>query len=61
MKKLYNIKEVAETLSVKQATVRSWIFQKKLPVVKLSRAVRVKESVLEGILEGGLEAVSGGA
>ena len=38
-------------------TVRSWIFQEKLPVVRLGRKVFVKEEVLEKIMAEGLDSV----
>ena len=41
------------------ATVRSWIFQGKLPVVKIGRMVFIRKEVLEKIEMEGLEAVSG--
>jgi excisionase family DNA binding protein len=46
MERLLDIKEVSELLSIKQSTLRAWIFSKKLPVVRLGRLVRIKESVL---------------
>jgi hypothetical protein len=39
--------------------VRSWIFQGKLPVVKIGRMVFIRKEVLEKIEMEGLEAVSG--
>ena len=38
------------------ATVRSWIFQGKLPVVKIGRMVFIRKEVLEKIEMEGLEA-----
>jgi len=46
MTKLLDIKEVSERLSIKQSTLRAWIFARKLPVVRLGRLVRIKESAL---------------
>jgi excisionase family DNA binding protein len=46
MEKLYDIKEVSELLSIKQSTLRAWIFAGKLPVVRLNRLVRIRESAL---------------
>jgi len=40
--------------------VRSWIFQQKLPVVRLGRKVFVREEVLEKIEMEGLESVTAG-
>ena len=55
---LYKIDEVADLLNIKASTLRSWILQGKLPVVKLGRAVRIRSDVVEGILNSGLEGVS---
>jgi hypothetical protein len=50
---------VPERIPVSLATVRSWIFQGKLPVVKIGRMVFIRKEVLEKIEMEGLEAVSG--
>ena len=50
---------VPERITVSLATVRSWIFQGKLPVVKIGRMVFIRKEVLEKIEMEGLEAVSG--
>jgi hypothetical protein len=41
------------------ATVRAWIFQGKLPVVRIGRLVFIRKEVLEKIEMGGFEAISG--
>jgi excisionase family DNA binding protein len=46
MEKLLDVKEVSERLSIKQSTLRAWIFQRRLPVIKIGRLVRIKESAL---------------
>ena len=46
MEKLLDIREVSELLSIKQSTLRAWIFAGKLPVVRLGRLVRIRESAL---------------
>ena len=61
MEKLIPALEVPKFLPIKLGTVRAWIFQGRLPTVRLGRKVLVKESVLERISEGGLEAVAGEA
>ena len=50
-------KQVPHIIPVSMPTVRSWIFQEKLPVVRLGRRVFVKEEVLEKIMAGGLDSV----
>ena len=57
MEKLFTADEVREALKVKMPTIRSWIHQGKLPVIRAGRSVRVRESVLRKIIEGGLEVV----
>ena len=49
---------VPERIPVSLATVRSWIFQGKLPVIKIGRMVFIRKEVLEKIEMEGLEAVS---
>ena len=56
--KLIAVKLIPNILPVSLPTVRSWIFQNKLPVVRLGRKVFVREEVLEKIEMEGLEAVS---
>ena len=58
MEKLFTADEVREVLKVKMPTIRSWIHQGKLPVIKAGRSVRVRETVLIKIIEEGLEAVN---
>ena len=49
---------VPERIPVSLPTVRSWIFQGKLPVVKIGRMVFIRKEVLEKIEMEGLEAVT---
>jgi excisionase family DNA binding protein len=46
MEKLLDIREISQRLSIKESTLRSWIFAGKLPVIRLGRLVRIKESAL---------------
>ena len=57
MEKLFTADEVRLALKVKMSTVRSWIHQGRLPVVRAGRSVRIRESVLIKIIEEGLDAV----
>ena len=57
MEYLYTAEESRLALKVKMPTIRSWIHQGQLPVIRAGRSVRVRESVLVKIIEGGLEAV----
>ena len=55
---LYTAEQASKTLNVSEASIRSWIHLKKLPVVRLGRAVRVKGEILVKIRDEGLESVS---
>ena len=50
---------VPERIPVSLATVRAWIFQGKLPVIRIGRKVFIRKEVLEKIEMGRFEAVSG--
>jgi excisionase family DNA binding protein len=58
MEKLYTAEEVRVALKMKMPTIRSWIQQQRLPVVRAGRSVRIRESVLVKIIEEGLDAVT---
>ena len=57
MEKFYLIPvmQIPERIPVSLATVRAWIFQKKLPVVRVGRKVFIRREVLEKIEMEGLE------
>ena len=57
-KQLIPVKELPRYLPVSMATIRSWVFQQRLPVIRLGRLVMVKRSVLQRIQEEGLESVA---
>jgi len=57
MKELYSATETSEVLSVSLSTVRSWIHQGRLPVIRLGRRVMVRKVVIDEILKYGLESV----
>ena len=57
--KLIPVKEIPKILPISLATVRSWIFSGKLPVVRLGRKVLVKQKVIDLIADEGLEALKG--
>ena len=56
--KLIAVKLIPSILPVSLPTVRSWIFQQKLPVVRFGRKVFVREEVLDKIEMEGLESVT---
>jgi excisionase family DNA binding protein len=48
---LLNTKEAAQLLILSENTIRMWIWQKRLPVVRLGRAVRLKRSDIQALIE----------
>ena len=52
---LIPVMQIPERIPVSLATVRAWIFQKKLPVVRVGRNVFIRREVLEKIEMEGLE------
>ena len=47
MQQLFSIKEVSARLNVKESTLRAWVFQRRIPCIRLGRLVRFRESDLE--------------
>ena len=52
---LIPVMRIPEIIPVSLPTVRSWIFQGKLPVVRIGRKVFIRREVLEKIEMEGLE------
>lgn len=48
---LLKAKEAATLLNVSENTIRMWIWQKRLPVVRLGRAVRLQREDLVALIE----------
>jgi excisionase family DNA binding protein len=55
MNGLMTVLEVAERLGLKPATIRKMIFQRKLPIVKIGRSVRIKPEDIEKIIRAGYQ------
>ena len=53
---LIPVMQIPERIPVSLPTVRAWIFQNKLPVVRVGRKVLIRREVLEKIEMEGLEA-----
>jgi excisionase family DNA binding protein len=51
MSQLYTVKQAAEVLGLKPATIRAWLSRRKLPRVNCGRAVRVPAEALEQFIE----------
>jgi excisionase family DNA binding protein len=45
--KLWNIKQFCEHLNIKESTGRAWVFQRRIPFVKIGKLVRFRPSEIE--------------
>jgi excisionase family DNA binding protein len=54
---MLTIKEAAQALGVKPATVRSWVWKRQIEYVKVSRCVRIPASVIQDLLKIGTRPV----
>ena len=51
---LLTVLQAAELLAVREATVRAWIWRKRIPYVKVGRrAVRIRRDVVEELIRRG--------
>jgi excisionase family DNA binding protein len=53
---LFTVSEVAALLKLNEQTIRNWIDSGSLPALRIGRRLRIKRTVLQGILEHGLRA-----
>ena len=51
MENLITIEQLSEKLSVKVGTLRQWIFNKQMPVIRIGGLVRFKESDIESWIQ----------
>jgi len=51
--RLLTLAQFAEMLSIKLSTARSWVWLRKIPYVKLGRAVRIRQDVAEELVNRG--------
>lgn len=51
MKKLFTIREAAQYTGLSPSTLYSWVWQKKIPYVKLGKAVRFDVADLDKFIE----------
>jgi len=54
VQRLLTVKEAAELLACSEAAVRKWIYQRRLPKVKVGRLTRLRLSDVEALVSGGL-------
>jgi len=58
MDKLLSIEDIQSQIPVKMSTLRYWIACKRLPIVRCGRRVFVKKSVVEQIVDKGLDSTT---
>ena len=51
--RLLTLQEAADRLGLKLATVRFWVWQRKIETVRIGRAVRVREECVRQLIEKG--------
>ena len=51
--KMLTVSEAAERLGLSAATVRAWVWRRKIEHTRLGRAVRISETVVEQLLQRG--------
>jgi excisionase family DNA binding protein len=51
MRQLLKPEEAAAYLAVSEHTIRQWIWQRRLPVVRLGRAVRLRREDLDAVIK----------
>jgi excisionase family DNA binding protein len=54
MDRLLTVKEAAELLSCSEAAIRKWIYQRRLPRVKVGRLTRLRQSDVDALVSKGL-------
>ena len=52
MQRLLTVKEAAELLACSEAAVRKWIYQQRLPKVKVGSLTRLRLSDVEALISG---------
>jgi excisionase family DNA binding protein len=55
MDRLLNIRESAELLRLSPNTLRAWIFQKRMPFVRLGRRILLREKDLQTLVDEGFQ------
>ena len=54
MDQLVSVKHAANTLDCSEAAIRKWIYEGRLPVVKVGRLTRLRRSDLDALVTNGL-------
>ncbi len=55
IERFMTVKDLADTIRVKESTLRDWIFKRQIPVVRIGRLVRFRWSEVEQWLRSGGE------
>ncbi len=53
MQKLLTLNQVSERTGLSHWTLRAWIREKRIDYVRIGRSLRIPESVIENLIEGG--------
>jgi excisionase family DNA binding protein len=53
MDRLLTVKEAAELLACSEAAVRKWIYQQRLPKVKVGRLTRLRQADVKALVDAG--------
>jgi len=51
--RLLRLEEAADRLGLRLSTLRFWVWQRKIEVVRIGRAVRVREDTIKRLIEEG--------
>jgi excisionase family DNA binding protein len=54
VEQLLTVKEAAQRLACTEAAIRKWLYQRRLPAVKMGRLVRLRETDLEAAIAKGV-------
>jgi excisionase family DNA binding protein len=54
MDQLLTVKEAAQRLACTEAAIRKWLYQRRLPAVKVGRLIRLRETDLDAMIARGL-------
>jgi excisionase family DNA binding protein len=54
VEQLLTVKEAAQRLACTEAAIRKWLYQRRLPAVKVGRLVRLREADLEAVIARGV-------
>lgn len=59
-RKLLTVREAADRLALREGTIRSWLSRRRLPKVRLGRAVRIPSDAIEDLIRAGTIGIADG-